>query len=228
MKKIFLVLLVLFVVFFAGVPFPLAKPVSKTSVILDTVRDLTTTQGTVYARESIYVGGITAGESSKPGPVSQQSGMALRELYPPNGVFTVTMGGSTVELQVVPMVVESDRKDRFRPALGHWEFTFEKTKNYESVIHVQMGGNLDIAYQSTQMKIGKQKHVLHYGLSGNPHAISLSKKRLKKAFASKTSFSTIKPVLNYQVPNDIIIVLIEVQPEGLIFEPVFDYQMAKE
>ena len=228
MRKIFLVLPILYVVFVAGVPFPLAKPVSKNSVILDTVRDLTTAQGSVYAKESIYVGGIAADHSFQPGPGSQESGMALRELYSPDGVFTVTKGGSTVELQVVPMVVESDHNDRFRPALGHWEFTFEKTNNYESVIHVQMAGDLDIAYQSSQMKIGEQEHVLHYGLSGNPHAISLSRKRLKKAFASQTSFSNIKPVLNYQVPNDIIIVLMEVTPEGFVFEPLFDYQMAKE
>ncbi|WNM60239.1 hypothetical protein [Candidatus Nitrospira neomarina] len=228
MRKIFLVLFVLYFVFFAGVPFPLAKPVNKNSVILDTVRDLTTAQGSIYAGESIYLGGITADQSIKPGPGSQEGGMALRELYSPDGVFTVTKGGLTVELQVVPMVVESDQHDRFRPALGHWEFTFEKTNNYESVIHVQRGGDLDIAYQSSQMKIGEQEHVLHYGLSGNPHAISLARKRLKKAFASKTSFSNIKPVLNYQVPNDIIIVLIEVTPEGLVFEPIFDYQMAKE
>ena len=109
MRKNFLVLSALYVVFFAGVPFPLAKPVSKSSVILNTVRVLTTTQGSVYARESIYAGGITAESSSRTGPTSQQSGMALSETYPPNGVFTVTKGGSTVELQVVPMVVESDQ-----------------------------------------------------------------------------------------------------------------------
>ncbi|WNM58096.1 hypothetical protein [Candidatus Nitrospira allomarina] len=228
MRKIFLVLSILYVVFFAGVPFPLAKPVSKNSVILDTVRDLTTAQGSVYAGESIYVGGITADQSIKPGPGSQESSMVLRELHSPDGVFTVTKGGSTVEIQVVPMVVESHQNGRFRPALGHWEFTFENTNNYESVIHVQMAGDLDIAYQSSQMKIGEQEDVLHYGLSGNPHAISLSRKRLQKAFASQTSFSNIKPVLNYQVPNDIIIVLIEVTPEGFVFEPLFDYQTAKE
>jgi len=204
-----------------------AYQVNKTSVILKEVRELKTVKGVLFAKESIYTGGI-GGKISSHNPDCQDSGGTLKELRSPKSAFTVSKGAATIEAEVIPLVVEKSQKCMWQPALGHWDFSFGETNNYESVIHVQMGGDLDIAYQSSKMKKGEQEHVLHYGLSGNPHAISLSRKRLQKAFASQTSSSNIKTVLNYQVPNDIIIVQIEVTPEGLIFQPIFDYQVVKE
>jgi hypothetical protein len=113
------------------------------------------------------------------------------------------------------------------PALGKWDFKFGETNNYKSAIHVKMGGDLDIAYQSTGMKIGEQDNVMHYGLSGNPHAVILSKKRLKKAFASQGSPAKTKPILSYQPRDDMILVQMELTSEGIIFHPILDYQVAQ-
>ena len=113
------------------------------------------------------------------------------------------------------------------PALGKWDFKFGETNNYKSAIHVKMGGDLDVAYQSTGMKIGEQAHVMHYGLSGNPHAVILSKKRLKKAFASQESPAKIKPILTYQPRDDMILALMEVTSKGLMFKPILDYQVVQ-
>ena len=107
---------------------------------------------------------------------------------------------------VIPMVARKSQISMWRHALGTWDFKYGETNNYQSAIYVQMGGDLDIAYQGTGMKIGEQEHVLHYGFSGNPRAVSLSKKRVKKAFALKNSSSRISPDFNYQPPHGIIIV----------------------
>ena len=203
-----------------------AHEVRKNAVILKEVKELKTPEGALFAEESIYAGGI-GGKFSSYNPHCQESGITLKELRLPNGAFTFSRGGATIEAKVVPMVAEKSQKCVWRPALGHWDFKYGETNNYQSALHVQMGGDLDIAYQSTGMKIGEQEHVVHYGLSGNPHAVSLSKKRLKKVFLAQGSSSLIQPVLSYQPPDDIIIVQMEVTAEGLIFRPVFNYQVLK-
>jgi hypothetical protein len=203
-----------------------AYQVNKRSVILKEVKELKTPKGVLFAKEAIYVGGI-GGNDFSPNPDCQEHGVTLRELRSPESTFTFSGGGVTIEATIIPMVAQKSQKCVWHPVPGKWDFKFDETNNYQSVIHVQMGGDLDIAYQSTGLKIGEREHVMHYGLSGNPHAIILSRKRLKNAFASPNS-SSITPVLNYQPPNDIILVRIEVTPEGLLFEPIFDYQVAKE
>jgi len=92
---------------------------------------------------------------------------------------------------------------------------------------VKMGGDLDIVYQSTEMKIGEQEHVMHYGLSGNPHAVILSKKRLKEAFASEKFTAKTKPILSYQPRDDMILVQMKLTSEGLMFKPILDCQVVQ-
>ena len=90
-----------------------------------------------------------------------------------------------------------------------------------------MGGDLDIAYQSAGMKIGEQANVTHYGLSGNPHVVILSKKRLKKAFPpGEFTFETTL-ILSYQPLDDMILVQMEITSEGLRFKPILDYQVVQ-
>jgi len=204
-----------------------AYQVNKRSVILKEVSELKTPEGVSFAKEAIYAGGI-GGNDFSPNPDCQEHGVTLREFRSPESTFTFSRGGVTIEAAIIPMVVQKNQKCVWRPALGKWDFTFDESNNYQSVIHVQMGGDLDIAYQSTGLKIGEREHVMHYGLSGNPHAVILSRKRLINAFAHQNSSSSITPVLNYQPPNDVILVQIEITPEGLAFEPIFDYQVAKE
>ena len=202
-----------------------ADQISKNSVILKEVKEVKTAEGVVFAEESTYAGGISGNRPAQ--NLSGQVGVVtLRELRPTNDVFTLS-GGLTVEVKVIPAVARKSQSGTWRPALGTWDFKYGETNNYQSAIHVQMGGDLDIAFQSTEMKIGEQDNVIHYGLSGNPHAVILSKRRLKNAFASQESSTKIKPVLTYQPPNDVILVQMKVTSEGLIFHPIFDYQVVK-
>lgn len=125
------------------------------------------------------------------------------------------------------MVAEMYAHGLWRPVSGTWHFKSGDTNTYESVIHVQMGGNLDIAYQRTEMKIREKEHVVHYGLSGNPHAVGWSRKQLKKVFHEQEFSSFTQPVFSYQSPKDVILVQMEFTPDGLIFHPIFDYQGMK-
>lgn len=203
-----------------------ADQVNKNSVILKEVRELKNTTGVLIAEEWVYGGGI-AGYQSTQTPDNKVHGATLREFRSPKGSFDFSKGKTTITVKTIPVVGEVNHKGMWDPAIGRWEFQSRESNSYESVIHVEKGGDLDIAYQSTEMKIGKQKDVLHYGLNGNPHAISLSRKRLKNAFTSEISSSQIKPILNYQPPDDIILVQMELTPEGLLFQPIFDYQVIK-
>ena len=224
MKKIIL--------FFMVLPFLLIVPsgiqadqISKNSVILKEVKEVKTAEGVVVAKESIYAGGIS-GNNFANDSNGQGGEVTLRELRATNGVFTLS-GGIKIEVQVIPTVDRKSQNGVWGSALGKWDFKFGETNNYKSAIHVKMGGDLDIAYQSTKMKIGEQDNVLHYGLSGNPHAVILSKKRFKTAFASTESPAQIKPILSYQPPNDVILVQMEVTSEGLMFKPILDYQVVQ-
>ncbi len=202
-----------------------ADQISKNSVILKEIRDVKTAEGVVFAKESIYAGGIS-GNSFANDSNGQARAVTLRELRAPNGVFTFS-GGVKIEVKVIPTVAMKNQNGLWGPALGHWDFKYSEINNYKSVMHVQMGGDLDIAYQSTEMKIGEQDHVMHYGLSGNPHAVILSKKRLKKAFASQELPAKIKPILTYQPPDDMILVQMEVTSESLMFKPILNYQVVQ-
>ncbi len=226
-KFCILIFLVLQIYSFTEARSTLANQVSKNSVILDTVGNVTNDQGDVYANESIYVGGMAGHPSGDKDQRGFGDDYSLRELRSINGGFTVTQGEATVEIQVIPAVVQPQQNGLWRAALGTWEFKYDGTNNYKSVIHVQTAGYLDIAYQSTEMKMGEQDSIVHYGLSGNPHAVSLSKRRLKEAYFSKKSSTPLTPVLSYQPPNDIIIVQMGITPEGLYFRPIFDYTMGK-
>jgi len=202
-----------------------ADQISKNSVILKDVKEVKTAEGVVVAKESIYAGGIS-GNNFADDSTGQGGAVTLRELRAPKGVFTLS-GGLKIEVQVIPRVARKSKNGVWGPALGKWDFKFGETNNYKSGIHVKMGGDLDIAYQSTGMKIGEQEHVMHYGLSGNPHAVILSKKRLKKAFPPEEYPAKTKPILSYQPPNETILVQLEVTSEGIIFRPIFDYQVAQ-
>ena len=202
-----------------------ADQISKNSVILKEVKEVKTAEGVVFAKESIYAGGIS-GNNFADDSTGQGGAVTLRELRAPNGVFTLS-GGVKIEVKIIPTVAMKNQNGLWRPALGHWDLKYGETNNYKSVIHVQMGGDLDIAYQSTEMKIGEQEHVVHYGLSGNPHAIILSRKRLKKAFASQESSAKTKPILTYQPRDDMILVQMEVTSDGLMFKPILDYQVVQ-
>ena len=223
MKKIILFLMVL-PVFLLTAPSRIpAEQISKNSVILKDVKEVKTAEGVVVAKESIYAGGIS-GNNFADDSTGQGGAVTLRELRAPKGVFTLS-GGLKIEVQVIPRVARKSKNGVWGPALGKWDFKFGETNNYKSGIHVKMGGDLDIAYQSTGMKIGEQEHVMHYGLSGNPHAVILSKKRLKKAFASQESPAKMQPILSYQPPNDVILVQMELTSEGLMFNPILNYQV---
>lgn len=200
-----------------------ADQVSKDAVILKEIRVIQNKTGVPFAKESVYGGGIGNIESSQG---TRGGNATLRELRPLNGSFTFAQGKTTITVKVVPLVAERDAKDAWSPALGRWDFNHDGATGYESAIHVKMGGDLDIAYQSTKMRLPGKYHVLHYGLSGNPHAISLSRKRLKQAFASPTS-SAPKPILEYEPAKDMILVQMEFTPEGFRFQPIFDYEVVK-
>lgn len=202
-----------------------ADQVSKNSVILKEVRQLQDLKGLLIAQESIYGGGIS-GLRSNQDTRGEGNGIALRELRPPQGAFTFTKDVTTISVKVLPLVGRRDHNDVWSPATGKWDFKNRETNSYESVIQVKKGGDLDIVYQSTGMSVGNQENVVHYGLSGNPHAISLSRKRLKNAFASQIS-SDNKPILNYQPPDDVILVRLELTSKGFLFQPIFDYQVVK-
>jgi len=195
-----------------------ADQVHKHAVILKEIRELKNANGALIAKESIYRGGI-------PGPAQ---GVILRELQDPKGTFTFSQAGIRITAKVIPMVATRHHQGKLLPALGKWDFQNRASKSYDSAIHVKMAGDLDIVYQSTDMSLGKEDNVLHYGLSGNPHAVSLSKKRLKDALAFSTRSSDIKPILHYQPADDIILIQMELTPEGFFFQPIFDYQVAKQ
>jgi hypothetical protein len=202
-----------------------AEPLSKNSVILKEIREVKTAEGVVVAKESIYAGGIS-GNSFADDSKGQRGAVTLRELRATNGVLTLGRG-LKIEVKVIPTVARKSPDGMWRPALGTWDFKYGATNNYKSGIHVKMGGDLDVAYQSTGMKIGNQDNVLHYGLSGNPHAVILSKKRLKKAFASEKFIAKTKPILSYQPGDDVILVQMELTSEGFMFNPILDYQVAQ-
>ena len=225
MKKIIVFLMVL-PIFLLTAPGRIpAEQISKNSVILKEVKEVKTKEGVVVAKESIYTGGISGNNFSNDS--NDQGGeVTLRELRATNGVFTLSWA-LKIEVQVIPTMARKSKNEVWGPALGKWDFKFGETNNYKSAIHVKMGGDLDIAYQSTKMKIGEQDNVLHYGLSGNPHAVILSKRRLKKAFASQESPAKTKPILSYQPGDDVILVQMELTSEGLIFNPILDYQVAQ-
>ena len=222
-KSVILPILSIFFFFFpSGIQ---AEQISKNSVILKEVKEVKTAEGVVFAEELIYAGGIS-GNNFADDSNSQGSAVTLRELRPTNGVLTLG-GGLKIEIKVFPTVARKSLDGMWRPALGTWDFKYGETNNYKSAIHVKMGGDLDVAYQSTGMKIGEEDHVLHYGISGNPHAVILSKKRLKKAFASQESPAKIKPILTYQPEDEVILVQMELTPEGLMFNPILDHQVAQ-
>ena len=202
-----------------------AEPLSKNSVILKEIREVKTAEGVVVAKESIYAGGIS-GNSLADDSKGQGAAVTLREIRATNGVFNHS-GGLKIEVKVIPTVARKSQNGVWSPAMGIWDFKFGETNNYKSAIHVKMGGDLDVAYQSTGMKIGNQDNVLHYGLSGNPHAVILSKKRLKKAFASEKFIAKTKPILSYQPGDDVILVQMELTSEGFMFNPILDYQVAQ-
>jgi len=225
MKKIILFLMVLPVFLLTAPSRISAEQISKNSVILKEVKEVKTAEGVVVAKESIYAGGIS-GNSFANDSNGQGGEVTLRELRATYGVFTLS-GGLKIEVQVIPTVARKSQNGVWGPSLGKWDFKFGETNNYKSAIHVKMGGDLDIAYQSTGMKTGEQDHVLHYGLSGNPHAVFLSKKRLKKAFASQESPAKIKPILSYQPGDDVILVQMKLNSEGLMFNPILYYQVVQ-
>ncbi len=203
-----------------------ADQVSKNSVILKEVSELTSVSGVPVAQELIYAGGISGNRSTQvsSGEVGR---VTLRELRALKGTFSFSRGGTMITVKVLPMVATKNHHGVWKPAAGRWDFKTRETNSYKSVIHVKKGGDLDIVYQSTGLSVGNQDTVMHYGLSGNPHAISLSRKRLKTAFASPQSPSNLKPILNYRPADDIILVQMELTPEGLLFKPIFDYRIAK-
>lgn len=203
-----------------------ADQVNKNSVILKEVRGVKDSQGALIAKESIYGGGISGNQSDSTSE-SDRSGVALRELRAPTGTFTFRKGETSLTATVIPLVARNHH-GMWIPAKGKWEFQDGETNSYESVIHVKMGGDLDIVYQSTEMLTNNKEHVLHYGLSGNPHAVSLSRTRLNTVFPSQNSSSTSKPILQYQPADDIILVQMEFTPEGFLIQPIFDYQVKKQ
>ena len=77
------------------------------------------------------------------------------------------------------------------------------------------------------MSLGDKENVVHYGVSGNPHAISLSRKRLKEAFIFKKPPLTLKPILHYQPSDDVTLIQMQLTLDGLLFQPVFDYRVEK-
>jgi len=223
MKKSILFLMVL-PVFLLTAPSRIpAEQISKNSVILKEVKEVKTPEGLFVAKESIYAGGIS-GNNFADDSNSQGGAVTLRELRAPMGAFTLS-GGLKIEVQVIPTVARKSKNGVWGPALGTWDFKFGETNNYQSAIHVEMGGDLDIAYQSSEMKIGEQANVMHYGLTGNPHAVSLSKKRIKKAFPPQKSPAKIKPILTYQPRDDMILVQMELTAKGFRFKPILDYQV---
>jgi hypothetical protein len=173
---------------------------------------LTTPEGALFAEQSIYAGGIGKKTFSSI-PECQDRGVALTELRLPESTFIFKREDTTIPAKVIPMVAETYSHGLWRPASGTWYFKSGDTNNYESMIHVQMSGDLDIAYQSTEVKIGERDHVVHYGLTGNPHAVSLSRKQLKKVFFEREFSSFTQPVLTYQPPKDVILVQMQFTPK---------------
>ena len=218
MKKIILILLVLPIFLCIAPNYVPAEPISKNSVLLKEIRELKTPDGVLFAKESIYAGGISGNRLAHDSN-GQGDELMLRELRAPHGVFTLS-GGEIIDVKVIPTVARKSQSGVWSPALGKWEFKFGETNNYKSAIHVKKAGDLDIAYQSTGMRVGEEENVMHFGLSGNPHAVTLSKKRLKKVFGSEEFTAKKKPNLFYQPPNETILVQLEVTAEGLIFRPI--------
>lgn len=208
-----------------GVPVQVpADQVSKHAVILKDVRDLKDANGVLIAQESIFGGGLS-NDTSQRHPNARAHGVTLTELRSPHGGFESSMGQLGVTVKTIPLVVAKNPSGVWYPALGRWDFKTDNDNSYESVVHVQKGGDLDIVFQSTGMRIGNQRNVVHYGLSGNPHAISLSRKRLKAAITLPKPSTGERPILNYQPPDDVILVQMNLSPKGLLIQPIFDYQV---
>lgn len=225
MKKITVLLPVLTIFLLTAPGRVPAEPISKNSVILKEVREVKTAEDVVFAKESIYVGGISGNRPAQ--DLSGQEGeVTLREYRATNSALTLS-GGLKIEVKVIPTVARKSQSGDWSPALGKWDFKYGETNNYKSVIHVQMGGDLDIAYQSSGMEIGEEANVMHFGLTGNPHAVILSKRRLKKAFQKEEFIRKTKPILSYQPPNDVILVQMDVTSQGINFRPIFDFQVVK-
>lgn len=203
-----------------------ASHINLKSVILHRVGDVRSDDsGVGMAGEYLDKGGIN--NSNYSGLVSSEiaSEVFLRELRPLGKAFIMERGEFSLEVLVLPMVAVVDRRGHWQPVSGTWEFKDEETKRYQVAIPVQMGGDLDIAYQSTELKMGHEVQVLHYGLTGNPHALSLAKRRLRTAFPIQESLQKAKPVLSYVSPANIIIVVMELTAKGLKFQPIFDYHI---
>ena len=198
--------------------------VDKNSVILHEVNQLENFDGHVYAEESIYLGGI--GYSGNVPAQTHPSGkVVLRELRSTQGSFHLKKESARIEVKIIPMVGTRDDKGAWKVAAGRWEFQSGENPGYENVIHVHKGGDLNIAYQSTGLRLGEKGNVLHYGLSGNPHAISLSRKRFQEANDSHDSPFSVRPILTYQPPQDMILVILESTKEGPLFKPIVNYQV---
>jgi len=109
MKKIILFLMV-FPVFLLTAPSRIqAEQISKNSVILKEVKEVKTAEGVVFAKESIYAGGISGNNFADDSTV-QGGAVTLRELRAPKGVFTLS-GGLKIEVQVIPRVARKSKME---------------------------------------------------------------------------------------------------------------------
>lgn len=199
-----------------------AVEVDRNAVILKEVRVLKDSKGRPIANELIYVGGIGSQSASL---AHARPFATLREIHPLAGKITLSEGKVVITVRKLPIVMGGDG-DSASPAAGRWDFFVGDRSSYADAVHVTMGGDLDILYQSTGMRKGDHDSVLHYGLGGNPHAVSLSRKRLEQAFASQAA-SQPKPTLDYEPASDVILVHIQLTREGLLFQPLFDYDVVK-
>lgn len=206
----------------------LAEEVDKRAVILKEVRELTDDEGHLVVREKLYAGGISGQQSHSRSSEVVQGGVMLRELQAPKGSFTINQNGLTIIVHTLPIVSQQDSQGKRIPAIGRWDFETREVKGYKNAIHVKRGGDLDIVFQSTGMHVGDHKQVVHYGLGGNPHAISLSRKRLKEAYASQPGLPESQPIINQPPPEDILLVQMEFTPEGLLFQPILDHPVSEE
>ena len=202
-----------------------AFQVNKNSVVLDKVSELKISTGDLIGKEKIYIGGMSGDSTTQQDSVGHTAEIRLREIHSGKSAFTLNKGSRKIGVKVIPLVEVRDQNGAWRPSVGRWDYNLGETRTYISAIHVRMGGDLDFAYQSTGMKVGEKENVLHYGLTGNPHAISLSRKRLKAMFPPEKFSDKKKPILNYQPSPNIILVHLKLTSDGLILKPIFDYQV---
>ena len=202
-----------------------AFQVNKKSVVLDKVSELKDSTGGLIAKEKIYIGGMSEDSTLQQDSLGHTGKIRLREIHPGKSAFTLHKGAGKMEVKVIPLVEVRDQNGSWRPVYGRWDYTNGETSNYISAIHVRMGGDLGFAYQSTGMKVGEKENVLHYGLTGNPHAISLSRKRLKAMFPTETFSNKKKTILNYQPSPDTLLFHIKFTSDGLSIKPILDYQV---